>query len=77
MKHYKHSEAIRKAMRHKNVLGAGAKKRRKLSSSAKFHVVMAEFKRGTLHSGSGDIVRNRAQALAIAFSEARKHKRSA
>ena len=31
---------------------------------------MGEFKRGTLHSGSGDIVNNRKQAVAIAMSEA-------
>jgi hypothetical protein len=31
---------------------------------------MAEFKRGTLHSGSGGMVKSRKQAIAIALSEA-------
>ena len=40
----------------------------------KVHKVMREYKTGTLHSGSkkGPVVRNRAQAIAIALSEARK-----
>lgn len=64
-----------KAMRHRNILGAGAKKRNKIwgkhrGGQAKVGVVMSEFKRGTLHSGSGKIVRNRKQAIAIAMSEA-------
>ena len=63
---------IAAAMRHKNVLGAGAKKRKKLAPKTKTEVVMKEFKRGTLHSGSGDIVTNPKQAIAIALSEARK-----
>jgi hypothetical protein len=67
----------RKAMSHPDVLGAGAKKRRKYlkGSKEKVHVVMSEFKRGTLHSGSGDKVTDRRQAIAIALSEARKHAR--
>ena len=63
-----------RAMSHPNVLGAGAKKRANLSPKSKTEVVMSEFKRGTLHSGSGGIVTNRKQAIAIALSEARKHK---
>lgn len=59
-----------KAMRHSNKLGAGAKKRKHLKGKKKVEVVMSEFKRGTLHSGSGDIVRNPKQAIAIAMSEA-------
>jgi hypothetical protein len=31
---------------------------------------MREFKRGTLHSGSGGVVKSRKQAIAIAMSEA-------
>lgn len=58
--------------KHPDVLGAGAKKRRKLGSKDKIHAVMGEFKRGTLHSGSGGKVRSRKQAIAIALSEARK-----
>lgn len=44
----------------------------KRDPSGKIHAVMSEFKRGTLHSGSGGIVRNRSQAVAIALSEARR-----
>lgn len=64
--------AVKKAMKHKNVLGAGAKKRKKLGGKAKIEVVMKEFKRGTLHSGSGAKVSNPKQAIAIGLSEARK-----
>lgn len=35
--------------------------------------VMGEFKRKTLKSGSGKIVKSRDQAVAIAMSEAREH----
>lgn len=64
---------ISKYMKHSNKLGAGAKKRARLGAKNKIHVVMAEYKRGTLHSGSGAIVKSRAQAVAIAMSESRKH----
>lgn len=47
-----------------------AKKQTK--GKAKVHKVMGEFKRGTLHSGSGAKVTNPKQAVAIALSEARK-----
>ena len=63
---------IKKAMKHKDALGAGAKKRKSLNPKDKVHTVMKEYKRGTLHSGSGPIVKNRKQAIAIALSEARK-----
>lgn len=66
----------REAMRHPNVLGAGARKRRKLSPKSKKKVVMAEFRRGTLHSGSGEIVKDPQQAIAIAYSEARRRRRA-
>lgn len=41
---------------------------------SKIHRTMGEFKRGTLHSGSGagPVVRTRVQAQAIALSQARK-----
>lgn len=65
-------ESIKKAMKHPDVLGAGAKKRKKLPAQEKVHTVMKEFKRGTLHSGSGPIVTNPKQAIAIGLSEARK-----
>lgn len=61
-------EREREAMRHRDVLGAGAKKRKGLSHAEKVHVVMGEFKRGTLHSGSGKKVTKRSQALAIAMN---------
>lgn len=38
----------------------------------KVHTVMSEFKQRTLRSGSGQVVRNPKQAIAIALSEARK-----
>ena len=65
-------DKIKKAMKHPNKLGAGAKKRKHLPAKDKVHVVMKEFKRGTLHSGSGGVVTNPKQAIAIGLSEARK-----
>ncbi len=62
-------------MRHPNKLGAGAAKRKHLSGKAKIPVVMGEFKRGSLHSGSGGIVTNPKQAVAIAMHEAGIKKR--
>lgn len=38
----------------------------------KIHKVMKEFKEGDLKSSSGDKVKNRKQAVAIALSEARE-----
>ena len=64
------NEAQTKATKHSNKLGAGAKKRRKLKGKEKIPVVMHEFKKGTLHSSSGEIVKNPKQAVAIAMSEA-------
>ena len=55
--------------KHSGKLGAGAKKRKKLAPKDKFEAVMGEFARGALHSGSGEIVTDRDQALAIAYSE--------
>jgi hypothetical protein len=68
-------EAVKKAMKHKDVLGAGAKKRKALPSKDKKKVVMEEFKRGTLHSGSGKKVTNPMQAVAIGYSEAGESKK--
>lgn len=65
----------RRAMRHSDQLGAGAKKRKKLRGKEKVGVVMGEFKRGTLHSGSGAKVKNRKQAIAIAMNESGQSKR--
>lgn len=48
-----------------------------MRKKSKIHKVMGEFKRGKLHSGSkkGPKVNKRAQAVAIALSEARKGKK--
>lgn len=45
------------------------------SMEEKIHKVMREYARRTLHSGSGGVVRKKSQALAIAYSEARKRRR--
>jgi hypothetical protein len=68
-------KAITQAMKHPDKLGAGAKKRRKLSPKKRTHAVLSEFKRGTLRSGSGQHVKNRKQAIAIAISEGKKRRR--
>jgi hypothetical protein len=60
------------AMHHSDNLGAGEKKRKSLPPKDKIGVVMDEYKRGTLHSGGGGKVKSKAQAVAIALSEARK-----
>ena len=65
-----HKEKIKKAMEHPDKLGAGAKKRKSLHGKDKVEVVMKEFKRGTLRSGSGQKVVNPKQGIAIALSEA-------
>ena len=41
------------------------------SGEEKVHKVMSEYKHGSLKSSSGDKVKNRKQAVAIALSEAR------
>ena len=43
-----------------------------MESPKKVSKVMGEYKRGTLHSGSGKKVTSHKQAIAIAMSEARK-----
>ena len=63
------------ATKHKDVLGAGAKKRKSLHGKEKVGVVMHEFKHGTLHSGSGGKVTNPKQAIAIAMSESGQSKK--
>ncbi len=62
-------------MQHKDVLGAGAKKRKELPAKDKVKTVMKEYARGTLNSGSGHKVTNPKQALAIGYSESRKSKK--
>ncbi len=61
----------KEAMKHADVPGAGAKKRKHLKGKEKVATVMEEFKRGTLRSGgSGKTVTNPKQGIAIALSEA-------
>lgn len=64
---------MRQAMRHPDVPGAGAAKRRKLGLKGreKSAVVMKEFYHGTLRSRSGAPVTDVQQAKAIAMSEGR------
>lgn len=62
--------AVEEAMKHKDKLGEGAKKRESLDSKDKVEAVMKEWRQGTLHSGSGEKVTDRKQAIAIAMSEA-------
>lgn len=45
---------------------------KKTKGKAKVEKVMGEYKRGELKSGSGDKVKSRKQAVAIALSEARE-----
>jgi len=64
------------AMSHPDKPGAGAEKRKKVKDPQdKVEVVMSEFKRGTLRSGSGEKVTDRSQALAIAMSESGQSKK--
>jgi len=65
----------KQAMEHPNVLGAGAKKRRELPPSERGEVIAREFERGTLHSGSGEIVRKPSQMRAIIFSETHRERK--
>lgn len=50
----------------------GAYSRLSIAGKHKFHRVMSEFAQGRLRSSSGEKVTDRSQALAIAFSEARR-----
>lgn len=59
---------LEKYLKHPDKLGEGAKKRRHLGKKMNAKAIGAEFKRGTLHSGSGDIVKNPAQMRAIIAS---------
>lgn len=65
----KSKEEQKEAMKHEDKLGAGAKKREHLDPEDKFAVVMKEYGKGKLNSGSGDKVKDQKQALAIAYSE--------
>jgi len=71
------AKVVKEAMKHPDVLGAGAKKRKRIRSKKdKKATVMAEFERGTLHSSSGEKVTNPEQAVAIAYSEAGEGKKA-
>ena len=61
---------VAEALKHPNKLGAGAKKRKKLNPQEKVATVMKEWKRGTLKSGSGKMVKSQKQAIAISLSSA-------
>jgi hypothetical protein len=51
---------------------------KKAAKKAKVAKVLGEFKRGTLHSGKGGpVVKKKAQAVAIAMSEAKMAKKKA
>jgi hypothetical protein len=66
-------ERKKKAMKHKDLPGEGAKKRKSLPAKEKMGVVIDEFKRGTLHSGKSKApVTTPKQAIAIGISEERK-----
>jgi len=66
---------VNKALEHPNKLGAGARKRENLNAPEKKESVMKEFAHHKLHSGSGEIVTNPKQAMAIGYSEAGEHKK--
>lgn len=51
-------------------------KKSKKGAASKIATVMREFNKGDLHSGSGNKVKNKSQAIAIALSEAGKSKKS-
>lgn len=59
---------VKAALQHPDKLGAGATKRKNLNRHDNADAIMAEFHRGTLHSGSGAVVTNPAQARAIVRS---------
>lgn len=62
------NKAVSKALQHPNKLGAGAKARKNLNKSDNSNAIIAEYKRGTLHSGSGGVVKSKKQAIAIIVS---------
>jgi len=63
---------IQEALKHKDELGAGAAKRRKLPPKKRMWAVLEEYKKGTLNSGSGHRAKSKAQALAIGLGEGKK-----
>lgn len=65
-------KSIKRALQHPDKLGEGAKKRKKLDPTDRIEAAVREYEKGTLHSGSGKKVKNKKQALAIGYSEARK-----
>lgn len=59
------NDAVRSALHHPDVLGAGAAKRKHLNKKDNAAALIEEYKRGTLRSGSGAYVRSEAQLKAI------------
>lgn len=75
IKRHKKSPKDNEAKESKKHEASEAKKEHKMPKGmAKIPKVMREFSSGSLHSGSkkGPLVKNKAQALAIGYSEARK-----
>ena len=60
--------AVKKAMKHADKLGAGAKKRKGLSAKDNASALTREYERGTLYAGNGKKVKSRAQLRAIIAS---------
>lgn len=58
-------ESVKKALRHPDKPGEGAKKRAHLNRADNAAAISKEFSRGTLRSGSGHVVTNPAQKRAI------------
>lgn len=71
------AEEDRQLIRHLKPHSRKKSSKKKSSSRSKIGKVMEEYKMGDLHSGSkrGPKVKSRKQALAIAFSEARRGKK--
>lgn len=67
-------EIIEKAIDRGKIEGKEVKKAKKVAQEKKVAKVMSEFKAGTLKSGSGKVVTDKDQALAIAMNEARLSK---
>jgi len=76
-KREKVSAKVKKALKHEDKLGAGAKKRKELDLTPEENTqaIMKEWKKGTLHSGSGEIVKNPKQAYAIAANTSNPKKK--
>lgn len=67
-------DKVKEALKHPDATGEGAKKRKKVLNNEQdyWRAIMEEYKRGTLHSGSGAVVKSPAQAKLIALKEIQK-----